>query len=112
MKNAECNKHIFNILMEYLMDRFKFVPGHKTFAKSLGNDPARSIEIAKLLQKVVPTFLSTPKSSEGLINALNTINNGLEGGLTEGELVQVTFKLGELPSFALHTVCEMIDRTV
>ena len=94
------------------MDRFKFVPGRKTFAESLGNDPVRTTEIAKLLQKVVPTFLSTPKNSEGLINALNTIYNGLEGGLTEGELIQITFKLGELPSFALHTVGEMIDRTV
>ena len=94
------------------MDRFKFVPGRKTFAESLGNDPVRTTKIAKLLQKAVPTFLVTLKSSEGLIKALNIINDGLEGGLTEGELVQITFKLGELPSFALHTVGEMIDRTV
>ncbi len=92
------------------MDRFKFVPGHETFAESLGNDPARSIEITKLLQKAAPLFLTTPKSSEALINALNIVNDGLEGGLTEGELVQATFKLGELPSFILPKIGAMLDK--
>ena len=94
------------------MDRFKFVPGHKTFAESLGNDPARVTQIAKLLGETVPIFLVTPKSSEGLINALNTINNKLDGGLTEGELIQITFKFGELPSFILPKIGAMLDKTV
>ena len=94
------------------MDRFKFVPGGESFGDSLGNDPVRATEIAKLLQKAIPLFLATPQSSKGLIKALNTINNGLKGGLTEGELIQITFKFGELPSFILPKIGAMLDKTV
>ena len=94
------------------MDRFKFVPGGKSFGDSLGNDPVRTKKIGDLIAGSLPTYLSTPKSSEGLIKALNMINDGIEGGLTEGELIQATFKIGGVVSFMASKIKEMSGEVV